>query len=79
MERPSSFAVLLAMVILAGCSTPRVGDPYFARTDSKANVYAGVPQTKVLKIAVLPFPTPSYVVLRISRMMHRPSAEVSVP
>lgn len=41
--------------VLCGCSTERVGDPYFARTDSKANVYTGAPQTKVLKIAVLPF------------------------
>ena len=40
----------------AGCaSSGGVGDPYFSRTRSKANVYARQSQSKVLKIAVMPF------------------------
>lgn len=49
---------LLALVLaLVGCETNKVmiGDPYFARVKSKANVYAHQAQSKVLKIAVMPF------------------------
>lgn len=48
-------ATAVVLGLLSGCSTDRIGDPYFADTDSKANVYAGAVQTKNLKIAVLPF------------------------
>ena len=48
------FALVLALV---GCETNKVmiGDPYFAKVKSKANVYARQSQAGVLKIAVMPF------------------------
>ena len=51
-------AVCIAVAWLGGCSTSsskRTGDAYFTETTSRANVYAGNAQTKVLKIAVMPF------------------------
>ncbi len=46
----------LCGLLVAGCSSSRgIGDPYFAGTKSKANVFARQSQAKVLKIAVVPF------------------------
>ena len=57
--KPLAFLPLLAAtacMLAAGCaSSPVVGDPYFACTKSKANVFARQSQSKVLKIAVVPF------------------------
>ncbi|MBR1870216.1 MAG: hypothetical protein IJ802_00110 [Kiritimatiellae bacterium] len=56
-------AAVAAAMMAAGCATQkgsegktlaRIGDPYFANVDSKANVYARQAQTGVLKIAVMP-------------------------
>ena len=45
-----------ALFFAAGCETAEVvGDPYFALVKSSANVYARQAQSKVLKIAVMPF------------------------
>ena len=51
----STGIVVAFMALLTGCATEMIGDPYFAGTKSKANVYAGSAQTKTLKIAVMPF------------------------
>ena len=54
----TAYAVCVAAALLDGCSTSsgkRTGDSYFTETKSRANVYAGSAQTKVLKIAVMPF------------------------
>ena len=49
-------AVVLLVACVAGCaSSVGVGDPYFVGTESKANMYARQAQSKVLKIAVMPF------------------------
>ncbi len=52
---PWGFSAVLA--VCAGCfsSNDRIGDPYFAETESKANVYAKQAQVGILKIAVMPF------------------------
>ena len=46
-----------ALLVAAGCASSRsiIGDPYFAKVKSKANVYARQGQSGVLKIAVMPF------------------------
>ena len=50
------FVAGLCGLLVAGCaSSGRIGDPYFAGTKSKANVFARQSQAKVLKIAVVPF------------------------
>ena len=42
--------------LLSGCETGNaIGDPYFSRVKSTANVYARQSQSGVLKIAVMPF------------------------
>lgn len=50
-------AALLGLSMAAGCASApqRIGDPYFADVESKANVYARQAQAGVLKIAVMPF------------------------
>ena len=53
-----SILIVAAVVLaVAGCKSHKVmiGDPYFAKVDSKANVYARQGQAGVLKIAVMPF------------------------
>ena len=55
--RAASCAIF-TLVFASGCETSNVkmiGDPYFAKTKSKANVYARQSQAGVLKIAVMPF------------------------
>ena len=49
--------LMLALAVAAGCETNKVviGDPYFAKVKSKANVYARQAQSGVVKIAVMPF------------------------
>ena len=49
--------VAAALFLAAGCGSSRVliGDPYFAKVNSAANVYARQGQSGVLKIAVMPF------------------------
>ena len=49
--------VAAALFLAAGCGASRVliGDPYFAKVNSAANVYARQGQSGVLKIAVMPF------------------------
>ena len=52
----SCLAACAGAVLVSGCaSSARIGDPYFANVDSKANVYARQAQARVLKIAVMPF------------------------
>ena len=52
-----SVAVLAAIAIVNGCASGsgRIGDPYFTKVKSKANVYASQSRAGVLKIAVMPF------------------------
>ncbi len=55
--RLSPWGLSAALAVSAGCfsSDALIGDPYFAETESKANVYARQAQVGVLKIAVMPF------------------------
>ena len=50
-----ALAAAVAALMLGCASSGRIGDPYFANVESKANVYARQSQAGILKIAVMPF------------------------
>ena len=52
---PVACTALLVFAVGCASTPPPIGDPYFAKVESKANVYAKQGQAGVLKIAVMPF------------------------